>query len=117
MRPEIGKAPYGEDVGRRRICGWSQSLKSGWSVGEGVKAGSEAHSPSRQFCADLDFAEFDADFVFGIDAGAHDGVDDGAEGVVGDGDACSLVGGGTSREGVIPASQNVGNSVGGERGV
>jgi hypothetical protein len=29
MRPETGKAPYGEDVGRRRICGWSQSLERG----------------------------------------------------------------------------------------
>jgi len=65
----------------------------------------------------LDFAEFDADFVFGVDAGAHDGVDDGAEGVIGDGDAGGLVGGGTPRQGVIPAAQNVGNGVGRERGV
>ena len=43
----------------------------------------------------MDFAEFDADFVFGVDAGAHDGVDDGAEGVIGDGDTCGLVGRGT----------------------
>ena len=73
--------------------------------------------PSRQFCADLDFAEFDANFVFGVDAGTHDGVDDGAEGVVGDGDAGGLVGRGAPRQGVIPASQNMGHALGSERGV
>ena len=74
-------------------------------------------SPSRQFCADLDFAEFDANFVFGVDASTHDGVDDGADGVIGDGDAGGLVGRGASRQGVIPTPQNVGHAIGSERGV
>ena len=59
----------------------------------------------------------DADFALGVDAGAHDGVDDGAEGVIRDDDTGGLVGRGTPRECVIPAAQNVVNAIRGERGI